>query len=235
MPCKGAYLRDSEVDGVQRDAYTKRELMEDTKKGILIAIEGIDGTGKSTQLRLLAGYLRGQGCSVVETREPTGGQYGRKIRELYVNRDKYTLEQELELFIQDRKEHVREVVAPALAEGKVVLTDRYYFSTAAYQGAAGMDPVEVFNKNNFAPRPDLVILLTMSPEVSLMRIRELRGDDLNDFEQEEQLRKVAELFASFQDPCIRRISADAPLESVEKELQQTVDVLLQNKTYECGQ
>ena len=207
--------------------------MEDSKKGILIAIEGIDGTGKSTQLRLLANYLRTKGCQVVETREPTNGPYGQQIRKLYVNRDKYTLEEELDLFIQDRKQHVREVVAPALAEGKVVLTDRYYFSTAAYQGAAGMDPVEVFNKNNFAPRPDLVILLTMSPEVSLMRIRDLRGDTLNDFEQEEQLRNVAELFDSFQDACIRRISADAALESVEQEIQRAVNVLLQNKNYQC--
>lgn len=207
--------------------------MEEEKKGILIAIEGIDGTGKSTQLRLLADYLRGNGCMVVETREPTDGPYGRQIRKLYVNRDKYTLEEELDLFIEDRKQHVREVVAPALAAGAIVLTDRYYFSTAAYQGAAGMDPAEVFDKNNFAPRPDLVILLTMSPAVSLMRIRDLRGDDLNDFEQEEQLRKVAELFDSFQDPCIRRISADAPLESVEKQLRQTVDTLLRQKKYQC--
>lgn len=209
--------------------------MEEAKQGILIAIEGIDGTGKSTQLRLLAGYLRARGCSVVETREPTDGPFGREIRKLYVNRDKYTLAEELELFIQDRMQHVREVVAPGLAAGKVVLTDRYYFSTAAYQGAAGMDPVEVFNKNNFAPRPDLVILLTMSPEVTKMRIQDLRGDDLNDFEQEDQLRKVAELFDSFQDSCIRRVSADAPLESVEQEIQKLVDMLLQNKLYQCEQ
>lgn len=209
--------------------------MEERKKGILIAMEGIDGTGKSTQLRLLADYLRARGCPVVLTREPTDGPYGREIRKLYVNRDRYTLEEELELFIQDRKQHVREVVAPALAEGKIVLTDRYYFSTAAYQGAAGMDPVEVFNKNNFAPRPDLVILLTMSPEVSLRRIRDLRGEELNDFEQEEQLRKVAELFDSFQDRCIRRISADGPLESIEEDIQQTVEVLLQNHNYQCVQ
>jgi len=207
--------------------------MDAPKKGILIAMEGIDGTGKSTQLRLLAGYLRGRGCSVVETREPTDGPYGRQIRKLYVNRDKYTLEEELELFIEDRRQHVSEVVGPALAEGKVVLTDRYYFSTAAYQGAAGMDPAEVFQRNGFAPRPDLVILLTMPPEVSLRRIQELRGETLNDFEQEGQLRKVAELFASFQDPCIRRISADAPLEIVADEIRETVEELLQNKVYQC--
>ncbi len=208
--------------------------MDITKNGILIAIEGIDGTGKSTQLRLLADYLRTKGCTVVETREPTDGEYGQQIRKLYVNRDNYTLEEELDLFIQDRKQHVKELIGPALAEDKVVLTDRYYFSTAAYQGAAGMDPVEVFSKNSFAPKPDLVILLTMPPEVSLKRIQELRGEELNDFEQEEQLHKVAELFASFQDPCIKRVSADAPLEIVAGEIRNTVDELLQNKLLMCG-
>lgn len=207
--------------------------MDNKKKGILIAIEGIDGTGKSTQLKLLSGYLREKGCEVVETREPTNGEYGQKIRQLYVNRDKYSLEEELTLFIEDRRQHVQNVIAPALAEGKVVLTDRYYFSTAAYQGAAGMDPVDVFDRNSFAPRPDLVILLTMDPEVSLVRIQELRGEDLNDFEQEEQLRKVADLFASFEDPNIRRISADAPLDSVAREVQNAVDVLLESKVYQC--
>ena len=209
--------------------------MEHNKKGILIAIEGIDGTGKSTQLKLLASYLRERGCEVVETREPTDGKYGQQIRQLFVNRDKFTLEEELTLFVEDRKQHVQEVIAPALAAGKVVLTDRYYFSTAAYQGAAGMDPAEVFSRNNFAPRPDLVILLTMSPEVSLVRIQELRGETLNDFEQEEQLRHVADLFASFEDPNISRVSADAPLNSVANEVQKAVDVLLVNKVYQCDE
>ncbi len=207
--------------------------MDNAKNGILIAIEGIDGTGKSTQLRLLADHLRSRGCTVVETREPTDGEYGQQIRKLYVNRDDYTLEEELDLFIRDRKQHVEELVGPALAEGKVVLTDRYYFSTAAYQGAAGMDPAEVFDKNDFAPEPDLVVLLTMPPEVSLKRIQELRGEVLNDFEQEGQLRKVAELFASFQDPCIRRISADAPLEIVENEIRSAVDELLEARSFQC--
>jgi len=205
--------------------------MEKGKRGILIAIEGIDGTGKSTQLKLLADHLRGRGFEVVETREPTGGHYGRKIRKLYANRHEYTLEEELDLFIQDRKQHVRELVEPSLKAGKVVLTDRYFYSTAAYQGAAGIDPDEVFARNSFAPRPDLVLLLTMPPEASLVRIRELRGEDLNDFEQEEQLRRVADLFGSFSDPCIRRIPADASLENVARNIRETVDTFLREKQY----
>lgn len=207
--------------------------MNGKNRGILIAMEGIDGTGKSTQLRLLGRYLRGKGCPVIETREPTNGPFGRKIRELYVDRGKYSVEQELELFIGDRRQHVREVIEPALAGGRIVLTDRYYYSTAAYQGAAGMDPGEVFARNRFAPRPDLVIMLTMRPEISLVRIQESRGEELNDFEQEDQLRRVAELFASFDDPSIRRIAADAPLETVAGEIRKAVDCLLQEKQYLC--
>ncbi|MHB1351531.1 MAG: dTMP kinase [Desulfobulbus sp.] len=207
--------------------------MNAANKGILIAIEGIDGTGKSTQVGLLARYLRGKGCEVIETREPTGGPYGRRIRELFVDRGSCTLEEELNLFIEDRRQHVREVIAPALERGLIVLTDRYYFSTAAYQGAAGMNPAEVFARNSFAPRPDLVILLTMSPEISLVRIRESRGEELNDFEQEDQLRRVAELFSSFDDPCIRSIDADASLEHVAREIQKAVDRLLLDNNYVC--
>jgi dTMP kinase len=207
--------------------------MNGANKGILIAVEGIDGTGKSTQVALLARYLRGRGCEVVETREPTGGPYGRRIRELFVNRGSCSLEEELALFVEDRRQHVREVIAPALARGRVVVTDRYYFSTAAYQGAAGLDPEEVFARNRFAPRPDLVLLLTMQPESSLARIRESRGEELNDFEQEDQLRRVAELFASFADPCITRIDADDSLDSVARKIQRAVDRLLLDKDYPC--
>jgi dTMP kinase len=202
-------------------------------RGILIAVEGIDGTGKSTQVGLLAQYLRGKGCTVIQTREPTDGPYGRKIRQLYSDRSQCSPEEELELFVEDRRRHVQEVIDPALAEGHIVLTDRYYFSTAAYQGAAGLDPEEVFAKNSFAPEPDLVILLTMEPETSLARIRDLRGEELNAFEQEEQLHRVASLFASFDNPCILRIDAGGTLDQVGRKIQAAVETLLQVKKYQC--
>ncbi len=202
-------------------------------RGILIAVEGIDGTGKSTQVGLLAEYLREKGCAVIQTREPTDGPHGKKIRELYSDRGQVSIEEELELFIEDRRQHVHDVIGPALAAGHIVLTDRYYYSTAAYQGAAGLDPEEVFVKNSFAPEPDLVILLTMNPEASLARIKELRGDELNEFEQEGQLRRVAALFASFNNECIARINSDAPLDKVGEEIRATVNTLLQEKNYQC--
>jgi dTMP kinase len=182
-------------------------------KGQLIAFEGIDGTGKSTQIKLLAEFLRGQGRRVVLTREPTDSSYGRRIRELYVSRNA-TPEEELELFIQDRKLHVKELIRPALNAGRIVLTDRYYYSTAAYQGANGLDPQDILARNSFAPRPDLVILLTMPPELSAERICKGRGEQLNAFEQLDALRRTAEIFASFADPWICRIDAVQPVTSV---------------------
>ncbi len=202
-------------------------------RGVLIAFEGIDGTGKSTQLKMLGDFLIQLGATIVKTWEPTDGSYGRQIRQLYVDRTKATPAEELELFIKDRQQHVTEVINPALKEGKIILTDRYYFSTAAYQGAAGCDPEMVFRKNNFAPAPDMVILLTMDPHVSVDRICNLRGDILNDFEQEEQLQKVAALFASFTNPCIKRIEADAEIETVQNEIRLAVRELLKKKNYPC--
>ena len=197
--------------------------------GLLIAFEGIDGTGKSTQLSLLATSLREQGCTVVETREPTAGPYGQQIRALYRNRHQVSPEQELELFVLDRRQHVDECIRPALEQGAIVLTDRYYFSTAAHQGAAGCDPAQVFARHDFAPEPDLVLLLTLPVEESLLRIRTLRGESPNDFEQQEQLEKVASLFASFPHSCIVRIHAARPVTEVQSEIRAAVQQLLVRK------
>jgi dTMP kinase len=203
------------------------------RRGLLIAFEGIDGTGKSSQLRMLAGYLRGRGCRVEQTREPTESSYGKRIRKLYVDRGSCSPEEELELFIQDRKQHVRELLEPRLADGWIVLTDRYYYSTAAYQGAAGLDADEIFRRNSFAPKPDRVILLTMDPEISATRIEQGRGENLNDFEQVDQLKKVAALFASFDDPCIRRIDASQNIDAVQNQVRQEISALLEEKQFSC--
>lgn len=204
------------------------------KRGLLIAFEGIDGTGKSTQLPLLADWLRGQGCAVVETREPTDGPYGREIRALYRDRSRVSRERELELFVLDRRQHVTECILPALEQGRIVLTDRYYFSTAAYQGAGGSDPNAIFAANAFAPEPDLVLLLTLPVGEGVARIRDLRGETLNDFEQQEQLEKVAALFASFPHDCIVRIQAARPVAAVQAAIREAVRPLLVHRGFPCA-
>ena len=179
---------------------------ENTRQGVLIAFEGIDGTGKSTQIRLLAEALEKSGQTVVATREPTSGKYGKRIRELYLNRETVSHEEELELFIADRREHVRDVIRPALLAGNVVLTDRYYLSTAAYQGALGHDPEKILTLNEaFAPEPDLVLMIMIPPSVGVHRIRTLRNETLNTFEQESGLEKVAAVYDSIEREYIRRI------------------------------
>ena len=195
--------------------------------GMLIAFEGIDGTGKSSQLKMLAGYLEENGHQVVTTFEPTNSSYGLRIRELYKNRSSCTPAEELGLFIEDRRLHVRELIEPETAAGKIVLTDRYYYSTAAYQGTAsgeaGPDVEDIFALNSFAPQPELVILLTMEPELSIERIRQGRGEELNDFEQLEQLRQVAARFALFDDLCIRRIDASGDMKQVQDAIRAVVE------------
>ena len=203
-------------------------------KGLLIAFEGIDGTGKTTQIEMLAEVLRQRGLSVVATREPTDGQYGRKIRQLYKNRKSVTPEEELALFLDDRREHVNQLIAPALALGQVVLTDRYYYSTAAYQGAAGHDPQKIIAANElFAPVPDMVIMLEAPVSLGVHRVQKLRGESLNDFEQEETLARVARIFAELKDSNIRRIDGTGDAGAVHALVMKNVAELL-SAGRECG-
>ena len=197
------------------------------RRGLLIIFEGIDGTGKTTQLTMLADKLARRGYDVVATREPTDGQYGQKIRQLYADRASCSPEEELSLFIKDRKEHVSNVISPALASGKVVVSDRYYFSTAAYQGAVGHDPEEILKQNEeFAPQPDLVLYLVVPISVGVHRIKNMRNETLNDFEKEEGLQKVSQVFDSLKRDYIKRIDATQNVEEVHESVMLHVDELL---------
>ena len=189
------------------------------RPGRLIALEGIDGTGKSTQIALLADVLRKDGLEVVVTREPTDGVYGQQIRRLYQARDTVSRQDELELFLADRRDHVTRLIAPALEQGKIIVTDRYYFSTAAYQGVVGFDPETIICQNElFAPVPDLVILLELSPAQAVMRIQQYRQDSLNHFEQEESLRQVAQVFKALNRDYIKRVDGSQGIDVIHSQI-----------------
>src|SRR5262245_60816806 len=133
------------------------------RTGILVAIEGIDGAGKTTQAEMIEQRLATAGFEVIRAKEPTAGRYGQQLRDSATS-GRLPPEQELELFLADRREHVVTTIQPALEAGKVVILDRYYFSMAAYQGARGMDPEAILAVNEtFAPPPDLLVLLRVTP------------------------------------------------------------------------
>jgi dTMP kinase len=167
------------------------------KNGLLIVLEGIDGAGKSTQARGLVRRLRYRGIDAVSLREPTRGRYGREIRRLAKAAGSLTPSQELDLFLLDRRENVDKRIRPALAQGRVVVMDRYYLSTIAYQGAKGLD-LEMLRRANerFAPKPDLVFVLDLPAARGLGRIGGRKSRDLL-FEREGYLRRVRAIFRSF--------------------------------------
>lgn len=201
--------------------------MNHQQSGLLIAFEGIDGVGKSTQIRLLADKLIAQKYMVVITREPTDGRYGQQIRQLFNSRHISSAEEELALFVADRRQHVKEIIKPALTTGKIVLTDRYYFSTAAYQGTTGRNPEKIIKLNEeFAPVPDLVLLLTAPPATTVDRIERVRKESLNDFEQKSSLRKVSAIFDTIRRDFIKRIDGTASIMQVHKMIMHEVRLLL---------
>jgi dTMP kinase len=204
----------------EKDAAQKGPLL--IPGGLFIVFEGIDGTGKSTQLHLLAEKLRGLGYAVVATREPTDGPYGQKIRELFVDRGAVSREEELELFIADREQHVKEVITPALADGCVVICDRYYLSTVAYQGANGMDPEQILKKNENFPAPDLAIILEIEPAHGIHRIQKQRNEHPNTFEGEANLQNVAKIFGTMQQDYIVRINGSGSIENVQLQVFEAV-------------
>jgi len=183
---------------------------------VLIALEGVDGAGKTTQTRLLAAALEARGRAAVLTREPTEGPHGRQLRRYLAGRTRHlSPEEELELFTADRRDHVRETIAPALAAGLVVITDRYYYSSAAYQGALGLDPAGIIAINEaFAPRPHLVFILSLSLERALARLREKRQHAPQVSEAPDYLSKVAAVYDTFQGDHLHRVDASGPPEAV---------------------
>ena len=185
------------------------------KRGILIAFEGIDGCGKSTQLRRAAETLRERGLDPVVTREPTDGPWGRKIRAMAQSGDAVSPETELDWFFEDRREHMREVVTPVLDAGRVVLSDRSYLSTVAYQGARGLDVAKILAESEAeVEKPGLVLVFTLSAEAGLARVDARGGTSEPVFENLPFQEKVAEIFAELDVDGLVRIDADRDEEAI---------------------
>ncbi len=169
--------------------------------GFLIAIEGIDGSGKTTQAHMVQDKIQARKLTVIRTKEPTTGYWGQILRDSAVT-GRLSLQEEVEGFIKDRQEHVAQVLNPELQAGHVVIVDRYYFSSMAYQGARGMDPDEIRRLNEaFAPEPDMLVVLDIAPEIGLERIR-TRDDRANHFENTGTLTTAREIFRNIKKPYL---------------------------------
>jgi dTMP kinase len=192
--------------------------------GRLIVFEGTDGSGKSTQLPRLAERLEAAGLRVVETREPYDCPAGRAIRAMARSGERVAPEQELAWFFEQRRAHVREVVRPALARGDIVLSDRYFVSTAAYQGARGLDAAAILAASEAEfPLPDLVLWLDLPVAAGLARTHARGAPREPAFEDAAFLERVRETMGSLARDYIVRIDASGTPEEVAMSVAEVVE------------
>jgi len=204
------------------------------KKGKLITFEGIEGSGKTTQLTLLSTKLKREGVKVVETKEPGGTKLGAKIRELLLEGDLSEIDPkaELLLFLADRREHLRSVILPALSQGAIVLSDRFIDSTIAYQGYGRGLALELVTKALILfdedITPDLTLLFDLLPETSLARVS---SEATKSFEKEplafhKRVREGYLELAKRYPERIKIIPGDLPVEEVAKRVEKEVRKIL---------
>jgi len=203
--------------------------------GIFITFEGGEGCGKSTQIERLAAHLRKLGQTVHQTREPGGTKLGEAIRTLLQHDsagEGMCPESELLLFAAARAQISRELIAPALAAGEIVLCDRFMDSTTVYQGIArAINPQEVAAINNFAVgsiRPDLTILLDLSPEVGLQRVKQRSNGELDRMEQENlsffnDVRRGYLQLAEAEPDRFLVLNASQPIETIQTEIRNAIE------------
>jgi dTMP kinase len=194
-----------------------------SKKGIFICIEGLDGSGKTTQAKLLAKKLR-KSYNAVYTAEPSRGKIGTYIRNSYLYGEK-RLASVLEalLFAADRIEHVETEVLPALKQGRLVISDRYVYSSLAYQGAAGLSLEWIEKVNEHALPPDLAVFIDVDPKTVMRRLKPKKSV----MENLETQKKVREIYLKFVEKgSLTRINGDKSKNEVAQELYAVVTKFL---------
>ena len=207
-----------------------------------VTFEGGEGSGKTTQIKLAADWLRERGIPVLETAEPGGTPLGRKIREILLNRGSCAIgaEAELLLFAADRAQHVRETILPALAEGQWVLCDRFADATLAYQGfGRRLDAAFIRTLNDFSTcslKPDLTLLFDLPVEAGLERAKKrtagIKPKAAEDrFEREERtfhgrIREGYLRLAAEEPERFRIINGAADIETVRREVCRHLTALL---------
>jgi dTMP kinase len=197
-------------------------------KGLFICVEGLDGCGKTTQTKLLVCKLKKFGFDAVYTAEPSRGEIGRFIRKYCLHGERRTSPiVEALLFAADRFEHIERQVIPALNEGKIVVSDRYVYSSLAYQGAAGLDLrwIEMINEHTI--RPDVAIFVDVEPEAVIKRLKPKKSV----MENLETQRKVREVYAKFTEKAeLVRIDGNKSKKKVASEILKVVQGFLEKRS-----
>lgn len=192
-------------------------------KGLLIAFEGIDGAGKTTQARRLGAHLAAVGEDVLFSKEPTDGRWGSIVR-ASAKSGRLSFEEELSAFIADRQDHLAGKISPALEAGRTVIVDRYFYSTLAYQGirTSGLSGFEPRVRENVIV-PDIVLWLDVPVSIAMQRIRSRDGEG-NLFEREDDLLRIGEIFREIaaRDAAVVRIDATPPEQNVERAIMRAV-------------
>ena len=197
-------------------------------KGLLIAIEGIDGAGKTTLVNKLLLHYQSKGFKCSKYKEPTDGRYGQMIRHLAKHgREGITPQDEMELFLKDRIENRKINIEPDLEANHLVFLDRYYFSSIAYQGARGLDINLIKSENEkIAIIPDMVLILDLAVRIGLSRIRNFRNEIPNHFEQEDLLEKARHFFQEMKAEYIQMIDSSVDEDSVFHHARNIVDSII---------
>lgn len=196
------------------------EFPEYLRRKNLIILEGIDGSGKSSQLAMFKDYCRGKEIPAIFLFEPTNEGAGRELREIFKRNEAISAEQELKLLLEDRQNDVEKNILPALAEGKKVFLDRYIYSNAIYQGIKlGIDYVLRENIQKGFPFPEKSILLQVSAHDAIKRM-ELRQESRTYFEKENFLSQAEKAYAqlSHWDKNLIKIDARESKELVFKKI-----------------
>jgi dTMP kinase len=213
--------------------------------GTFITFEGIDGSGKSTQLRLLAEFLQSNGCEILLTREPGGTPVGNRLRSALLDaQEEVDPLTELLVFAADRAQHVRRVLRPAVEAGKVIFSDRYADATVAYQGAGrGFSPeliAEIVELATEGLKPDLTVLFDLSVEDSTARTRrrtngKQMGDRL-DAEADDFHLRVREAYlaiANAEPERVRIVETNRPVEETHEHVKGIVLPFLRSRGHIC--
>ena len=224
-------------------AETSQETPATARGGLFVTFEGIDGSGKSTQCRMLADTLRARGLDVVLTREPGGSDGAEEIRRLVLegDPDRWSAETELLLFTAARRDHLERRILPALAAGQVVVCDRFADSTRMYQGLSRGDlraSVDQLHRLMIGHEPDLTILIDMDPAKGLARAKGRQGSEerFEDFGLDLQQRMRAGFLALAQEFAnrFRVIDGDRPMDVVAQDVLDVVAAALPERDGDRG-